>query len=80
LGVIIFHKELLLFRLLIAGELAKAVKEQDDLKFGLYYSLFEWFNPLYLRDKANGFQTREFAVNKMTPELKYLVRISTFHF
>ncbi len=29
-----------------------------DVKFGIYYSLFEWFNPLYLKDKANNFTTR----------------------
>ena len=29
-----------------------------NFHFGIYYSLFEWFNPLYLKDKANGFQTR----------------------
>jgi len=30
------------------------------VRFGLYYSLFEWFNPHYLNDKANGFKTDEY--------------------
>lgn len=30
------------------------------MKFGLYYSLYEWFNPHYLRDKANGFKSDEY--------------------
>ena len=29
-----------------------------EVHFGLYYSLFEWFNPMYLKDKANKFSTR----------------------
>ncbi len=29
-----------------------------DFHFGIYYSLFEWFNPMYLKDKANNFTTR----------------------
>ncbi len=30
----------------------------DKVRFGLYYSLYEWFNPLYLRDKENQFATK----------------------
>ena len=43
----------------VLGELKQALDErQPDVKFGLYYSLFEWFHPLYLRDKANNLTTR----------------------
>lgn len=35
------------------------------MKFGLYHSLFEWFHPIYLEDKRNGFQTNEFVANKV---------------
>lgn len=33
-------------------------KGQPDFHFGLYYSLFEFFNPIYLSDKSNNFTTR----------------------
>jgi len=46
---------------LFEGDLAKAVRNQGDLHFGLYHSLFEWFHPLYKEDKANNFQTRKFV-------------------
>ena len=29
------------------GELAAAVRKKVDIKFGVYQSLFEWYNPLY---------------------------------
>ena len=32
--------------------------KDPDFHFGIYYSLFEWFNPLYLKDKNTNFQTR----------------------
>ena len=43
-------------------ELARAFRNLSDpeVRFGLYYSLFEWFNPHYLKDKANGFKTDEY--------------------
>jgi alpha-L-fucosidase len=46
-----------------------------DFHFGLYYSLFEWFNPLYLKDKVNKMKTREFVMNKMLPEMKELAEL-----
>ena len=29
-----------------------------DVKFGLYYSLREWFNPIFLIDEHNGWTSR----------------------
>jgi alpha-L-fucosidase len=29
-----------------------------DIRFGLYYALYEWFNPSFLKDKSAGFATR----------------------
>jgi len=57
----------------LVGELASAVRKETDLKFGLYHSWFEWYNPLYLQDKANSFQTNDFVVSKTMPELKEIV-------
>ena len=31
------------------------------MKFCLYYSLYEWFNPMYLHDKKEKFRTQEFV-------------------
>lgn len=56
----------------IIGEIANATKAAG-LHFGLYHSLFEWFNPLYLQDKANNWTTRTFAQDKTFPELYDLV-------
>ena len=43
----------------VLGELKSALNTRHpDVKFGVYYSLFEWFHPLYLQDKANNFTTR----------------------
>lgn len=33
----------------------------SGVHFGIYHSLFEWFNPLYLRDKANNYTTQTFV-------------------
>ena len=38
----------------LIGELGTAVKAAG-LTFGIYHSLFEWFNPLYLADKASNY-------------------------
>ncbi|XP_069692576.1 alpha-L-fucosidase-like [Periplaneta americana] len=60
------HRDLL-------GDLANAIREKTDLKFGLYHSLYEWFNPLYLYDKGNNFSTQLFVKQKTMPELYELV-------
>ncbi|TKG93646.1 alpha-L-fucosidase [Puteibacter caeruleilacunae] len=47
-------------------ELELAVKK-TDVKFGTYYSLYEWFNPLYQKDPE------KFALEHMHPQFKDLV-------
>uniref|UniRef100_A0A8C0CIJ8 Alpha-L-fucosidase n=1 Tax=Balaenoptera musculus TaxID=9771 RepID=A0A8C0CIJ8_BALMU len=44
-----------------------------NIRYGLYHSLLEWFHPLYLRDKKNGFKTQHFVHAKTMPELYDLV-------
>ncbi|KAM6959427.1 tissue alpha-L-fucosidase-like isoform 1-T1 [Aplochiton taeniatus] len=56
----------------IVGELATAIRKKS-LHFGLYHSLYEWFHPLYLADKASGFKTQNFVFRKTLPELVNLV-------
>ena len=57
-------------------DLKNAFQAKDpQFHFGIYYSLFEWLNPLYLKDKANKFQTREYVLNKMLPEMKQLAEL-----
>ena len=50
-----------------------AVRHRTGLRFGLYYSLFEWFHPLFLDDESSSFQKRQFPVSKTLPELRELV-------
>lgn len=47
-------------------ELADATRKQG-LKFGFYYSLYEWFNPLWLKDRAR------YVDEHMTPQFKDVV-------
>lgn len=46
--------------LALTGEFSNAIKK-SGLHLGLYHSLFEWFNPLYIKDKANNFNTQDFV-------------------
>ena len=50
----------------LVGDLSHAVR-QTDLKMGLYYSLYEWFNPLYRED------VERFVEEHMHPQFKDLV-------
>ena len=43
-----------------SGDLATAIRARGNITFGLYHSMFEWFHPLYLEDKQNGFKTQLF--------------------
>ncbi|KRT86532.1 hypothetical protein AMK59_2556, partial [Oryctes borbonicus] len=43
------------------------------LRMGYYYSLLEWYNPLYVRDKTANFTTTLFSDYKAQPELRELV-------
>ncbi|XP_060534963.1 alpha-L-fucosidase-like [Cylas formicarius] len=56
----------------IVGELGDAVRA-ENLEFGLYHSLYEWYNPMYLSDKASEFAERTFVEYKMLPEMYELV-------
>ncbi|VDH90504.1 alpha-L-fucosidase [Mytilus galloprovincialis] len=57
----------------LVGELSAAIREKTHMKFGIYHSLFEWFNPIYLDDKHSKFKKRNFVRTKTMPELYELV-------
>lgn len=57
----------------LIGELSTGIRENTKLKFGIYHSLFEWFNPLYLDDKKHNFSRRNFSEGKVFPEMKELI-------
>lgn len=50
----------------LAGDLSKAVKAAG-LHMGFYYSLYEWYNPLYKTD------VKKYVAQHMLPQLKDLV-------
>lgn len=43
------------------------------MKFGVYYSLYEWFNKLFLNDKVSGYKTTKYTDEIVWPDIKYLV-------
>jgi alpha-L-fucosidase len=55
----------------LIGELSSAVKGAG-LHFGVYHSLYEWYNGLYLADEASNFTTTTF-LSKTFGELQDLV-------
>lgn len=57
----------------LVEELEVAIRKRTGLRFGLYYSLFEWFHPLFLDDESSSFRKQQFPVSKMLPELHELV-------
>ena len=50
------------------GALAKAIKSRPDIHFGVYFSQFEWYHPLFLEDKNNSFKTQ------------YYVKVAILHY
>ncbi|MES2894110.1 MAG: alpha-L-fucosidase, partial [Bacteroidota bacterium] len=50
----------------LLGDLTNAVRSAG-LKMGYYYSLYEWFNPLWLKDK------KKFVADHLFPQFKDLV-------
>lgn len=50
----------------LLGDLTDAVRK-EGLRMGYYYSLYEWFNPLWKKDKAR------YVKEVMTPQFKDLV-------
>lgn len=50
---------------LFTAELSQAIRADNRLRFGLYHSLLEWYNPMYLEDKENGFSQSEFVQRKV---------------
>lgn len=64
----------------LLGDLAKEVKNRTSpqthkkVKFGVYHSMFEWYNLLYTRDQKNNYTTNDFVTQKTLPELYDLVK------
>ncbi|CAC5367003.1 FUCA [Mytilus coruscus] len=57
----------------LVGDLAAAIRNRTDIKFGTYYCLSEWLHPLYLKDKESNFTTQSFVKTKTMPDLYELV-------
>ncbi|KAB0797377.1 hypothetical protein PPYR_08371 [Photinus pyralis] len=57
----------------LLGELAAAVRT-TNVRFGVYHSLYEWYNPLYLSDKGSNFTKNNFVSQKVIPEMMELVQ------
>ncbi|XP_043940762.1 tissue alpha-L-fucosidase-like [Protopterus annectens] len=57
----------------LVGDLGAAIRKRN-LYYGVYHSMLEWFNPLYVQDKSSGFKTQNFVFGKTLPELVDLVQ------
>ncbi|CAG0915163.1 unnamed protein product [Notodromas monacha] len=55
------------------GDFMYGIRQNSGMKAGVYYSLYEWFNPLYLMDKNANFNSAFYPATKSMPELKDLV-------
>ena len=52
---------------------ATSVQTNQTLKFGVYHSMFEWFNRGYRQDQASNWTRQDFVNTKTLPELYELV-------
>lgn len=50
----------------LLGDLGEAVRKRG-MKYGFYYSLYEWYNPLWLKDR------KEYVTKHMHPQFKDVV-------
>jgi alpha-L-fucosidase len=55
----------------LVGELTASVRAKG-LHMGLYHSIFEWYHPLYLQDKAANFTTSRYVDEVYLPQAKDL--------
>lgn len=51
----------------LLGELTEAVRKKGDMRTGFYYSLYEWYNPLWLKDR------QRYIDEHMHPQFKDVV-------
>ncbi|CAN7988520.1 unnamed protein product [Ixodes hexagonus] len=58
----------------LLGDFARVLRATSQIKLGVYYSLYEWFNPLFLDDREANYKTNEFVKHKVAPELRDMVR------
>ncbi|KAJ6636747.1 putative alpha-L-fucosidase [Pseudolycoriella hygida] len=70
-----FYLEVYLFNSdnVFSAELSEACRVDNRIRFGVYHSLLEWYNPMYVSDRDSEFTQREFVEKKTIPELKELV-------
>ncbi len=67
----------------LVGSLTDSIKA-NGLHMGLYHSLREWYNPLYLKDNEDNCSTTTFVDEILIPTLKemvekYQVRIRLYY-
>ena len=51
----------------LLGELTEAVRKKEGMRIGFYYSLYEWFNPLWLQER------NRYVTEHMHPQFKDVV-------
>lgn len=59
----------------IVGELRQSVLKVGGVHFGLYFSQYEWFNPLYLNDKSKQFSTQDYVKTTSIPQMHEIVNL-----
>ncbi|KAL3877697.1 hypothetical protein ACJMK2_035363 [Sinanodonta woodiana] len=57
----------------LLGEFSAAIRSRTNITFGVYHSLYEWFNPHYLDDVNNNYTTQHFIKKKVLPEMYELI-------